>query len=347
MMRDFKISILCGVFSFLSIQFFAQETPDYDETNGRDISERDNLNYIPTAVPFLTIAPDSRAASMGDVGVATSPDINSMHWNPSKYAFIDGQYGLCLSYTPWLRRLGIDDINLYYLVGYYRFDKKNVISGSLLYFSLGEIQFTTNTGDPIRIGEPNEFTLDVAYSRLFADKVSGSVAFRWIHSDLSNDIPANDVETSAGNAFAVDVSTFYQSKVKLGAYRGKMAYGLNISNVGSKISYTETDEYFIPINMRLGGTVTIDLDDYNSLAFSLDFNKLLVPTPPYEIDTIDQDSNTITIKYGKGDIDASVPVGMFRSFSDAPGYVSTLPVEQFSIYPSPGCMACNVPCHCP
>ncbi len=283
---------------------------DYEETAGEE------LNNISTAVPFLTIAPDSRASGMGDVGVATTPDINSMHWNPAKFAFIDGELGASLSYVPWLKKL-VNDINLYNLTGYKRFGKYQTLSFSFLYFSLGDITFTNSEGRTIRTVEPNEFAIDVAYSRLFSRTVSGAVAFRYIRSDLSKGV-VNDIEISPGNAFAVDVASYFKKDIRMGDYDGLMSYGINISNIGSKIRYSENDEMFIPINLRLGAALTLDIDDYNSITFALDLNKLLVPTTPIYSDSTDEEGKQI-ILYGKGDPDAPVPVAMFRSFYDAPG----------------------------
>ncbi len=312
-MTVYKHTFLIVLFSILLNLNNYSQTVEYEDLNG------ENLNSILTAVPFLTIAPDSRAAGMGDVGVATTPDANSMHWNPSKYAFIEGEYGICISYTPWLKKL-VNDIDLYYLSGYYRFDKRQTISASLLYFNLGSILFTDQYGEEIRTGEPNEYSFDIAYSRIMSKKLAMGVAFRYIRSDLTNGIPAGEIETSPGNQVAVDVSTYYQSDVRLGDFDGLMAYGLNISNIGAKITYTDkNDGLYLPINMRLGGALTIDIDDYNSITGSLDLNKMLVPTPPEKIDTFDANGNPYVLIIGKGDLNSAVPTGMFKSFSDAPG----------------------------
>ena len=310
-LKNALVFITTGV--FLSVNINSQQTVEYEDIAGEE------LNSLLTAVPFLTIAPDSRAAGMGDVGVATSPDANSMHWNPSKYAFIEGEYGVCISYTPWLKKL-VNDIDLLYLSGYYRFDNRQTISASLLYFSLGQIQFTYPDGSPIKTGEPNEYSFDIAYSRIMSKKLAMGVAFRYIRSDLTNGLSVGEVETSPGNQVAVDVSTYYQSDVRLGDYDGTMSYGLNISNIGAKLTYTDkTDGLYLPINMRLGGALTVDIDDYNSITASVDLNKMLVPTPPEIIDTVDENGIPYEIIIGKGDLNSAVPTGMFKSFSDAPG----------------------------
>jgi hypothetical protein len=275
------------------------------------------VNTIQSAVPFLTIAPDSRAGSMGDVGVATSPDINSQHWNPAKYVFMEGEGGLSISYTPWLRNL-INDINLAYIAGYKRLDDQQAISGSLRYFSLGNIVFTNISGGIVRDFTPNEFAIDGAYSRLFSDNFSGAIAFRFIRSDLTGGYSSTDFDSKAGVSVAADLAFFYTNKIKVSGKDAQLSFGTNISNMGQKISYSDNQEAaFIPINLRLGGTLNLELDDYNSFAFSLDLNKLLVPTPPIYDEIV-----TDSIKFGK-DPNVSVPLGMLRSFFDAPGVERT------------------------
>jgi hypothetical protein len=264
---------------------------------------------IQTAVPFLTIAPDSRAGAIGDAGVATSPDLYSMHWNPAKYAFIDGNGGFAMSYSPWLRAL-VPDINLALLAGYYRIDSKQVIAGSLMYSSLGEIQFTDDYGNYQSTHNPNEFSVDAAYSRLFSQHWSGGVALRFIYSNITGGQYAGSTETKAGIAFAADASAYYTTALKLGSKTGNISAGMNFSNIGSKMSYTsDEDPDFIPMNMRLGTTFMVDLDRYNSLGISFDINKLLVPTPP-----VYEDGEIVAGR----DPNVSVPVAIFQSFYDAP-----------------------------
>ena len=274
--------------------------------------DTEELNAIQYVVPFLLIAPDSRAGAMGDAGVATSPDIYSMHWNPAKYAFIDGDGGIGISYSPWLRTL-VPDINIAYLAGYYRIDDKQVISSSLLYSSLGDIPFTDDWGNVERNFKPNEFALDAAYSRMLTDHFSGSIAFRFIYSNLTGGFPAGGTETKPGISVASDISFYYTSNISIGSKDAIVSAGTNISNIGSKISYTdETDPDFIPINFRLGPALNIELDRFNELAFAIDFNKLLVPTPPQ------YDPDTGEIIAGK-DPNVALPVAIFQSFADAPG----------------------------
>jgi hypothetical protein len=268
-------------------------------------------NAIEISVPFLTIAPDSRAGAMGDAGVATSPDINSLHWNPAKYAFIEKDMGMAISYTPWLREL-VGDIYLAYLVGYKRLDKQQTISGSLLYFSLGDITFTDEFGSYSGTHQPNEFAITSAYSRKFGEKVSGSIGFRYIRSDLTGGGYIGDTESKAGHAVAADVSMYYhEENLSIDDQMFDLAFGLNIRNIGNKISYTTVEDNFIPTNLKLGGAVNFHLDEYNSLMFTTDLNKLLVPTPPVR----DSAGN---VEYGIEN-NVSVPQGMMQSFYDAPG----------------------------
>jgi hypothetical protein len=272
---------------------------------------QDNLNPIQTVVPFLTIAPDSRAGGMGDAGVATSPDVYSMHWNPAKFAFIDGNGGVGLSYTPWLRNL-VPDINIAYLSGYWRIDSKQVISSSLIYSSLGDVPFTDDFGNLERTFRPNEFAVDAAYSRLFTEHLSGGIAFRFIYSNLTGGTYSGGAATKAGTSFAADISGLYRNNWNLFNKDGMWAVGLNFSNIGSKMTYSEAQVAdFIPMNMRLGGSGTVLIDPRNKITLTLDLNKLLVPTPP----KYDENGNIVDGM----DPNVSVPVAIFHSFYDAPG----------------------------
>ncbi|NOY37204.1 MAG: type IX secretion system outer membrane channel protein PorV [Chlorobi bacterium] len=270
------------------------------------------INTIQSAVPFLTIAPDSRGGGMADIGAATSPDINSQHWNPAKYAFIKGNGGVSISYSPWLRQL-VNDINLAYLAGYLRLDDRQTVSMSLRYFSLGNIVFTNIFGNTLRNFNPNEFSLDAGYARAFSEKISSAITFRYIYSNLTGGIDVGGSGTRPGMSFAADVAMYYHTDINFKDKNGTAAFGINISNIGTKISYTKNQEPdFIPTNLRAGGNLGIELDKFNRLSFSVDLNKLLVPTPPV------YDSAGTTIIAGM-DTKVSVPVGMIHSFYDAPG----------------------------
>jgi len=280
--------ILC-IFIFLSVSTFA-------EVN----------NPIVTAVPSLSIAPDARAGGMGDVGVATTPDVNSQFWNPAKYVFMESDAGISVSYTPWLRKL-VSDIDLAYLAGYWKLDKEQALSASLRYFSLGDITLMDQLGYPQGSAHPNELAFDLAYSRLLSEHFSASVALRYIHSDLNNGVNlAGQTEMYPGSAVAGDIAGYYKTPVALEGVDGTLNVGLNISNIGSKISYDKNaTSSFIPTNMRLGTSFDYPLDNYNKFSVSLDFNKLLVPT-----------QNSMTAKEYS---DLSPLSGIFKSFSDAPG----------------------------
>lgn len=282
-------------------------------TNAQSRTSTTGANTITTGVPFLTIAPDSRAGAMGDAGVATSPDVNSQHWNPAKYAFAESEMGIALSYTPWLRNL-VSDINLAYLVGYKRLDDQQTMSASLRYFSLGDISFMSENGDPTGQQSPNEFAIDMGYTRLLSDNFSGAVAIRYIRSDLTGGQMVNNTETHAGNTFAADVAFYYQNQIRLNRKNSTIAAGIDISNIGGKISYTDGEtKDFIPANLKLGVSYQTEMDKYNTITFAFDANKLLVPTP-----NPNKSGDIIT---GLG-ADKSVVAGIFSSFSDAPGGMS-------------------------
>jgi hypothetical protein len=235
-----------------------------------------------------------------------------MHWNPAKFAFIDAKSGIGLSYSPWLRNL-VPDINIAYLAGFKRLDSKQVLSGSLLYSSLGDVPFTDDFGNTERTFRPNEFSLDAGYSRIFTDNLSGGIAFRFIYSNLTGGgTYAGGVATKPGISFAADISGYYLKEVTLFNKDSEIGVGLNFSNIGSKMSYSDSQTSdFIPMNMRIGSSATIHIDAYNKITVTLDLNKLLVPTPPI------YDSN-MEIVDGK-DPNVSVPVAIFQSFYDAPG----------------------------
>ena len=302
-----KRSILISVFLFLAtLSIFAQTNSD---RLGR-------LNAITTGVPFLIIAPDARSGAMGDAGVATSPDPNSIHWNPAKYAFIDEDFALNISYIPWLRNL-VDDINFSNISGSKRIDENQVFGFSLMYFSLGNIAFTDEYGIRIKDFNPNEFSLDAAYALKLAENLSGGIALRYVHSNLTGGIaPQGQSPSKPGNAIGGDISVFYTNDIELEDKTGNLSLGMNISNLGTKISYGDDSfQEFIPTNLRVGTAFTIDLDEFNSITATVDLNKLLVPTPP----TFGPDStNGEPTMHGLLD-DVSVSVGVFQSFYDSPG----------------------------
>ncbi len=281
-----------------------------------------SINTITTAVPFLSITPDARAGGMGETGVATSPDANAIHWNPAKLTFADKKMSIGISYTPWLRAL-VPDINLVYLSLYSKLDSNTTIGSSIRYFSLGNITTISSTsGATTGQYRPNEFAIDVCYSRRFVKYWSVGIAGRFIQSNLGN----STFTTTSGHSVAADVSVYYydNDRVKIFEKKCTMIMGLAITNVGAKMSYSNAvNKAFLPINLRLGQGFKIDLDHFNSISFQYEFNKLLVPSPPiYELDSngmpIVNSSGSYVILEGKNP-DVSVPRGMVQSFYDAPG----------------------------
>lgn len=297
---------LIGILSASLMMFsaFSQgDEIDYGDLTG-------GLNTITTAVPFLMIAPDSKAGAMGDVGVATTPDANSMHWNPAKLAFTTDDLGASVSYVPWLRAL-VPDINLSYLAGYKKLDDNQAIGLEMRYFSLGDITFTNMTGSVIGQYKPYELALGTSYARKLSRQFSLAISSRYIYSNLTGGQSAGEFATQAGQSIAADLAGFYAKPIRIGGQDMDLGVGLNISNIGSKVSYTESlIRDFIPINMRLGSSLNADIDDYNKISLAFDLNKLLVPTPPITDDG--------EIKLGQSS-DVGVVSGMFQSFADAPG----------------------------
>jgi len=284
---------------------------------------KNKLNTITTAVPFLLIAPDARGGGLGDAGCASFADANSQHWNPAKYGFIDKDFGFSVSYSPWLRKL-VNDINLAYLGAYKRINKRQVLAMSLRYFSLGNITFTNETGQNIGQYKPNEFALDASYSFKFTNEVAGAIALRYIYSNLTGGIYVAGAESKAGQSVAADIAVYYEKPIEIKNLNTTFGLGVNISNIGAKISYTENlDRDFIPTNLRLGLAYSVLFDKNNSLGLIVDFNKLLVPTTPlYQLDSTgkyvyDVEGNKI-IEKGK-DPNVGVVRGMLQSFYDAPG----------------------------
>lgn len=303
--------------------------------NGRETS----VNAITTAVPFLLIGPDSRAGAMGDGGVVTSPDVYSNHWNSSKFAFMEKKYAFGLAYTPWLQNL-VPDINLAYLGGYYKLDKKQTFGYSLRYFSLGDITFTDIAGNVTGSGNPNELAVDFSYNRKLSDRFAIGTAFRYINSNLAQGQSVqNGQSVKAGQSVAVDVSGFYKSdEYIINGKKTSFAYGFDVSNIGAKMNYTNaTDRYFIPTNLRLGAASTVKIDNYNEITVFVEANKLLVPTNPiYAVDSdnaIIRDSNGDPIIVKGQTTNVSVPRGIFQSFNDAPGGLTE---ELHEIYYSAG-----------
>jgi hypothetical protein len=287
---------------------------------GVSLSVQSQSNPIQTAVPFLTLTPDGRSGALGDVGAASSPDVHAQNWNSAKYVFIENNWGIAVSYTPHLPPL-INNSKHFYLSGYKRLNNNQVIGGSFRFFTLGKAVFPV-TGNEII---PYDFAIDIGYSRLLSDHLSGGVILRYIHSDLTRNANTGGADIKIGRAIAGDLSFYYQSgEINLLGIKIYQGFGMNISNIGNKISYTTlSDKACLPTNLRIGGALTLEINDNNAIALMADLNKLLVPTPPiYAVDSLGQiimDKNgEKVIEYGM-DPNVSLPISMIHSFYDAPG----------------------------
>ena len=287
-----------------------------------DIKDNE-FNPVNTGVTTLGIAPDARGSAMGNLGAATDPDINSQYWNPSKYAFAYSSGGLGLSYTPWLRKL-VNDIFLADLSGYWKVGSgdNQAISASLRYFSLGEVTMNDDTGATLQTINPYEMAIDVGYSRKLSEKFSMGVALRYILSDLSYEDSYSGEQTSAASAFAADISGYYVTYPMVGSNECQFAFGFNINNIGSKVSYNNgANNAFLPTNLRLGASFMFPLADYHTMALGLDLNKLLVPTKPRQRDfDMDTPEGQAAYEEALDEWENMSPItGIFKSFSDAPG----------------------------
>ncbi|SEG07508.1 type IX secretion system outer membrane channel protein PorV [Algoriphagus boritolerans] len=327
--RSWK-SIFLIVFTIGGFSSYAQ--------NSVIISGQDpNRRVITTAVPFLNFAPDSRHSGMGDVGVATSPDANSAHWNSGKLAFIKDDLGFSLSYSPWLGRL-VNDMSLSYLTGFKKIDENSAFSFDLRYFNMGDIQLTDQFGNPLGEFNPRDIAIGGTYSRKLSQNLGLGISARFIHSNLSGNISsAGGSEARAGVSVGADIGLYYQKPIFIGTRDGSWSWGMAITNIGPKITYNSAEDLdYIPTNFRIGTAYSINLNELNSLTFALDFNKLMVPTPPLyktnEDGTLATDENgNLIIEPGNGkDPNRPLISGMFGSYSDAPdGFAEEL--REFTI----------------
>lgn len=288
--------------------------------SGQSTSLTGYSNPITTSVPFLNIAPDSRAGAMGDAGAATSPDVYSAQWNPAKYAFTEKDYGVSVSYTPWLRKL-VDDMYIFYGTGYMKLRKEDAIYFSLTYFNLGKIDFTDATGNKYLEFNPRELAANLGYSRKLSDYMSVSVGLKFIYSNLAGNFTSSTTGTESrpGRSAAGDIGLYWNKEFVAGNLNSRFAWGLVLTNFGAKIAYTDNNRRdFIPTNLRLGAAYTMELDLYNKLTFTVDANKLMVPTPPIYVQ--DSVTKTATAEIYKGkDPNRGLTSGTLGSFSDAPG----------------------------
>ncbi len=289
--------------------------------------KKNMFNPVNSSVTSQTIAPDARAAGMGDVGAATDADVNSQYWNPAKYPFAISRAGVALNYTPWLRQL-VNDMDVAYLAGYYRIGDYSAVSASMRYFSMGEVYMDGHTDDNSMTISPYEMSLDVAYSLMLSEKFSIAAGVRWIYSDLTFNFSD---DTAPGSAFAADLAAYYQDYLNIGQRECQLGLGLNISNVGSKITFGGDDHsYFIPTNLRLGASLKIPVDEYNRVTIAADANKLLVPTYPKqrEGESTEDYQRRMEDEYWN----VSSISGIFKSFSDAPnGFSEELQEVNWSV----------------
>ena len=306
MNKTMKI-LMAGCLSLLSWQASAQDS--------QGDSKESLFNPVNYAVISQTIAPDARGGGLGDVGAATDPDVNAQYWNPAKYPFNISRAGVALNFTPWLRSL-VNDMNLAYLAGYYRIGDYSAVSASLRYFNMGEV-FTSDpdvNSNAMTIN-PYEMSVDVAYSLMLSEKFSLAAAIRWIYSDMRFNYTEDN---SPASAFAADIAAYYQNYINIGQRECQLGVGLNISNIGSKITFSGK-EYgeFLPANMRLGASLMIPIDEYNRITLAADANKYLVPTVPKQMEG--EDNSEYEDRVHREYDDVSAISGIFKSFSDAPG----------------------------
>ncbi len=309
------IVALCMVTHSNMIQ--AQGTSNPPPINGQD----ETINTVATAIPFLRINPDGRTGGLGEAGIATSPDAGALYHNVSKLAFVEEDMSLGLTYTPWLTRL-VDDIFLAYLSGYKRIDELQSIGVSLRYFSLGNIQFTDIVGADAGNYSPNELALDIGYARKLSDRMSAGITLKYGRSDLARgqEVSSGNI-VKAANVVAADISVYYQNpEATFLGNEATFSWGAAITNIGNKVSYTEDQtKDFIPINLGIGTAIDMEMDEYNSLMFTFDINKLMVPTPDPEDQT-------------QAHREKSLLSGMFGSFGDAPnGFSEEIQELMYSI----------------
>lgn len=310
-MKRITFTLISALMLFSSFVYAQSGIIDNDNIQGTILRRQveDDARLISTGVPLLLIAPDARAGALGDLGAASTPDANSNHWNAAKLPFAEKKFAASLTYSPWLRDIA-GDIDLTYLAGYYKLNDISAIGASLTYFSLGSINFTNDEGVSMGDYNPNEFALDVSYSLKLTENLAAAVTGRYIRSDLTQGQSVQGNSTHAASAVAADIGLYYQKDLALDK-PAQYALGLQISNLGNKISYSDNlESSFLPANLRIGGRYSYSMDQFNRLSFMLDLNKLLVPTPPVR----DTAGN---IYEGKDD-HVGVLQGAIQSFYDAP-----------------------------
>jgi hypothetical protein len=333
-MKGLYLKVAC--LTLIGATFFSSTNLDAQcirDNSGKWVSQQggDCVNTILTAVPFLRIVSDARSGAMGDAGIGLSADANAMHFNQSKLVLAEEPLGISTTYTPWLRSLGLNDVYLAYLTGYYKLDDLQAIGIGLRYFSLGDINFTDENGNATGTGRPNEFEITAAYSRKLTEKLSAAVGAKFIYSNLASGQQVDGQVIDAGTAGAADISFTYKTEVEANGNPSDLIIGLAVTNIGSKITYTNaanSQRDFLPTNLGIGAGWTFNFDNYNSLTLATDVNKLLVPTRCFSETPggCDADGN------GVDDWREASPIsGIFSSFSDAPnGFEEELQELMFS-----------------
>ncbi|MCB0617752.1 MAG: type IX secretion system outer membrane channel protein PorV [Saprospiraceae bacterium] len=316
-MKNSLLTALVALLVLAAIDVRAQIATCLKNTNGEWVLPDGSPcpNSIITAVPFLRIVSDARSAALGDAGIAISPDANALHFNDSKLVFAEQDLGISATYTPWLRELGLNDVYIAYLTGFYKISDLQAVGLGLRYFSLGEINFTDINGEPLGNGRPNEFELKGSYARKLSDHFAAAIGAKFIYSNLASGQTVNGQEITVGTAGAADVSFTYSGPLKMQNMESNLTVGLALSNIGSKITYTNAannERDFIPANLGIGAAWELNFDEFNSLTIVTDINKFLVPTPCLE--DCDPGQNGIP------DWKEESPIGgIFSSFGDAPG----------------------------
>lgn len=320
LMKNLFVLVPCFLLAYaVGINVVAAQGPCVRGSNGKlqNLDGTPCINTVTSAVPFLRIVSDARSGAMGDAGIAISADANAMHFNASKLVFAEDNFGLSATYTPWLRALGLNDVYLAYLSGFKKLDELQAVGASLRYFSLGSIQFTDANGQPLTTGRPNEFEINLAYSRKLAETFSAAISAKFIYSNLAAGNVVGGEVINPGIAGAADISFTYDKPIDLGATESNLTIGLALTNIGSKISYTNSRyRDFLPANFGLGAAWTFNFDQYNKLTFTTDINKLIIPTP-CQAEDCDLDNNTVP------DYKEQSPIGaIFSSWGDAPDGIS-------------------------
>ncbi|MFZ1703014.1 MAG: type IX secretion system outer membrane channel protein PorV [Saprospiraceae bacterium] len=317
----FTFLVVSSLFSTVQAQWWDPVKNCVANVNGECVP-----NTVLSTLPFLRITPDARGGAMGDVGIAMTPDAHSMHFNASTLAFSEEKSGMGITYTPWLTNFNLDDIFLAYISGYYKLSKNEAVGGSIRYFSLGDVQFTDERGTELSVGRPREIEGALLYTRKLGDNFAASLTGKYIYSNLASGQNVRGIEIVSARSYAADLGLNYRKKVALSGYNGELSFGLAITNIGAKVSYTANAPFkeYIPTNLGIGAALRLDFDQYNTMTFAMDINKLMVPTPIARQKIVDGTlmDNEECDKDGNGICDfleKSLFNAMISSFYDAQG----------------------------